>query len=142
MDIVPLLDRLQAIARTGLTYASNSYDRERYEELLELASRSYGEAFDAPPDDMRERLTTQLGFVTPKVGADAAIFDGQGRILLMLRADNRKWCMPCGLCDVGEPPAEAVIREAREETGSTFASWNSSMSSSACPWLSTRRTRW
>ena len=72
MDVLPLLDRIQAIARTGLTYASNSYDRERYEELLELASRSYGGAFDAPPDGMRERLTIQLGFVTPKVGADAA----------------------------------------------------------------------
>ena len=31
MDIVALLEELQAIARNGLAYAQNVYDRERYE---------------------------------------------------------------------------------------------------------------
>ena len=49
MDILPLLDELQIIARNGLHYAQNPYDRERYERLMELTTRYYGEALDLPP---------------------------------------------------------------------------------------------
>jgi ADP-ribose pyrophosphatase YjhB (NUDIX family) len=104
-DILPLLEKIQAIARNGLTYAKDLYDRERYEKLLELANEYTGLALDLPAQEVRERLSRELGPITPKLGADAAIFDDQGRILLMLRTDNRRWCMPC------------AIREAREETG-------------------------
>jgi hypothetical protein len=86
MDILPLLDELQIIARNGLNYAQNPYDRERYERLMELTARYYGEALDLPPADVRERLSKELGYVTPKVGADAAIFNNVGEILLVLRA--------------------------------------------------------
>jgi hypothetical protein len=46
MDMLPLLDELQVLARNGLTYAQNPYDRERYARLLELASLYYGAAED------------------------------------------------------------------------------------------------
>ena len=52
-----------------------------------------------------------------KLGANAAIFDDQGRILLMLRTDNQRWCMPGGMQGVGESTEECAIREAQEETG-------------------------
>jgi 8-oxo-dGTP pyrophosphatase MutT (NUDIX family) len=35
----------------------------------------------------------------------------------MKRTDNQKWCMPCGLNEVGESPEQAAVREAKEETG-------------------------
>ena len=38
MDILPLLDELQTIARTGLNFTESPYDRERYERLLRLAT--------------------------------------------------------------------------------------------------------
>ena len=44
-------------------------------------------------------------------------FDDQARILLMLRTDNQRWCMPGGMQDVGESSEECAVREAREETG-------------------------
>lgn len=116
-DILPLLETITAIGRTGLTYATNVYDRQRYEQLMALAAAWYGEALDLPPGDVRERLAKDLKAITPKVGADAAIFDAEGRILLMKRTDNKRWCMPCGLEEVGESPAECAVREAKEETG-------------------------
>jgi hypothetical protein len=116
-DILPLLEKIQAIAKNGLTYAKDFYDRERYEKLLELVDEYSGLAFDLPATEVRERHARELGPITPKLGADAAIFDDQGRILLMLRTDNQRWCMPCGLQDVGESPEECALREAREETG-------------------------
>jgi hypothetical protein len=41
MDIFALLDELQVIARNGLHYASDLYDRERYERLMALTSQKY-----------------------------------------------------------------------------------------------------
>jgi ADP-ribose pyrophosphatase YjhB (NUDIX family) len=117
MDVFSLLDSLQAVARNGLTYASNPYDRERYERLLELATHTYGELLEAPDEQIRARLLSELGCVTPKVGADAAIFNADGEILLMERADGSGWCLPCGWVEQNERPIDAAIREAREETG-------------------------
>ena len=48
MDIFPLLDELQTLARNGLAFASDPYDRERYERLLTLATQSYADLLDAP----------------------------------------------------------------------------------------------
>ena len=117
MDVLSLLDTLQAIARNGLTYASNPYDRERYERLMELATHAYGELFAMPAEDIKARLLSEMGCVTPKVGADAAIFNADGEILLMERADGSGWCLPCGWVEQNERPIDAAIRETREETG-------------------------
>jgi 8-oxo-dGTP pyrophosphatase MutT (NUDIX family) len=116
-DILPLLDELQTIARNGLAHSDNPYDRERYERLMQLASEYYGRALDLPPEEVRARLSSELGYITAKVGAEAAIFDDEGRILLVQRADDRRWCLPCGWVDPNESAAEAAVRETREETG-------------------------
>ena len=52
-----------------------------------------------------------------RIGCSAAIFDGQGRILLTRRADNAQWCLPGGAMEPGESAAEACEREVWEETG-------------------------
>jgi ADP-ribose pyrophosphatase YjhB (NUDIX family) len=117
MDTFPLLDELQTIARNGLQYAENPYDRERYERLMQLVTQGYGAALDVPAEAIRAQFARELGTITPKVGTDAAIFNERGEILLMERADSSGWCLPCGFVEPGETPVEGVIREAREETG-------------------------
>lgn len=117
MDIFSLLDQVQAVARNGLHYADNGYDRERYERLLNLAADQYSELLDAPPTEIKKQFLAEMGQITPKVGADAAIFDKEGRILLMERVDGTGWCLHCGWVEPGEKPSEAAIREAKEETG-------------------------
>jgi ADP-ribose pyrophosphatase YjhB (NUDIX family) len=82
-----------------------------------LVSDYYGQALDLPPPEVRRLLSSELGYITPKVGADAAIFDDEGRILLVLRADNGQWCLPCGWVEPNEAPVDAAVREVREETG-------------------------
>jgi 8-oxo-dGTP diphosphatase len=51
------------------------------------------------------------------VGACAIIFDERNRVLLSHRRDLDLWNLPGGGAESGELPAEAVVRETREETG-------------------------
>jgi 8-oxo-dGTP diphosphatase len=52
-----------------------------------------------------------------KPAAAVALFDGDGRILLLRRKDNDKWTMPGGTMDFGESLVQCAVREVREETG-------------------------
>lgn len=50
-------------------------------------------------------------------GANAAVLDEAGRILLVRRADDGSWGLPAGALNVGETLAHTVLRETLEETG-------------------------
>jgi ADP-ribose pyrophosphatase YjhB (NUDIX family) len=117
MDIYSLLEQMQHIARNGLNYAQNPYDRERYEKLMALTAESYSELLSQPTEKIRATFAAELGHITPKVGADAAIFNEQGEILLMERIDGSGWCLPCGWVESLERPGDAAVREVWEETG-------------------------
>ena len=117
MDIFSLLDEIQTIARNGLNYTSSVYDRERYERLMGLTTQTYGDLLEVPDETIRTRFLREIGYITPKVGSDAAIFNESGEILLMERSDGSGWCLPCGWVESNEKPVEAVTREVREETG-------------------------
>ncbi|SFL23632.1 ADP-ribose pyrophosphatase YjhB, NUDIX family [Halogranum rubrum] len=111
------LDELRVIAQNGLEYAENPYDRERYDRLLTLTSEGYGDLLDLPTESVRERLAADVGHATAKVGGGAAVFDDAGRVLLVERADDGTWGLPCGYVEPNESPAETAVRETREETG-------------------------
>ena len=119
MDILPLLEKLQSIAKLGLYYTKDIYDRQRYEQLLELTTEYYGQVLEIPAKEAQDHLKKDLEKlgVSPILGSAAAIFDSGGKILLMKRTDNQKWCMPTGLVEAGESPELGAIREAKEETG-------------------------
>lgn len=112
-----MLDEVRAIAQTGLHYSTDPYDIERCERLLDLVTRGYAEALALPEPDVRARLAKDLGYVSAKVGADAAIFDAEGRMLVVLRSDDEAWGMISGWVDPSETPAATVVREVREEVG-------------------------
>ncbi len=117
MNLVGLLDELRVLAQNGLHYSNNDYDRVRYERLLELVSEAYVSSLELPVAEVRGRLARELGHVTPKIGADAAVFDDRGWLLLVRRNDDQCWCLPCGWVEPSETPEEAAVRETLEETG-------------------------
>jgi ADP-ribose pyrophosphatase YjhB (NUDIX family) len=63
---------------------------------------------------LRDRLGSGL-LLLPSVSA--IVRDEQGRLLLARHLDADAWVTPGGAVEPGETPAQAVIREAREETG-------------------------
>ncbi len=117
LDVFALLDEVQAIARTGLHYSSDPFDRERYARLLAATLREYAAHTTLDTQTVRDRFDADIGYVTAKVGADAAVFDDHDRLLLVRRADDDKWGLVAGWVDTNESPAQTVVRELAEETG-------------------------
>jgi ADP-ribose pyrophosphatase YjhB (NUDIX family) len=117
LDVVALLDELQAIGRTGLHYAEDPFDRARCERLVEIAARGYAEVSGLDVEEVRNRFRTDIGYVTAKVGADGAVFDDDGRILLIRRADDNRWGLVAGWVDPNESPEQTLAREFLEELG-------------------------
>jgi len=108
--------RVQAIAQTGLTYASDPYDRERYGELREIAVAMASGGLGVPPEDVRVAFASGLGYPTPKVDVRAVVFRGEELLLVRERRSGR-WTFPGGWADVGDTPSLAAERETLEESG-------------------------
>ena len=120
-------ESLAAIARTGLAFTQNLYERERYEEALHVAA-DIKAAFEESTELRRERghfvqewmdnIGEGIpGYVTPKVAIGAIVGNDAGEILLVKRAPSGVWLYPTGWADVGYSAAEVVVKEVREETG-------------------------
>ena len=113
---INIAQRLQSMAQTGLTYAENPYDRERYRELSRMAMSML-----AGEEPERVQLAANLfanerGYATPKVDVRGAVFR-DGKILLVREREDGLWTLPGGWADVGISAAESVVKEVREEAG-------------------------
>lgn len=117
VDPVGLLEEIQALARTGLDFCDDPFDRERYERLLSLALTGLSERTGVDEEVLRARFGREVGCITPKVGADGVVFDDDDRVLLERRADDGRWGLISGWVEPNEHPAETVVREGREELG-------------------------
>ena len=107
---------IQALSQTGLTYSMSNYDTERYQRLSAIAAEIVEAQTDLPAAPTLENFLVQPGYATPKVDVRGAIIR-EGQILLVQERSDNCWCMPGGWADVGESPAEMVVREIREESG-------------------------
>lgn len=122
-ELARFIERIAAIARTGLAFKPDGFDSERYEELLGEAARMHASLAGASADAeaLRRRWRDQViagydGYVTAAAGCGVIAFNERDEILLIQRPSGR-WWYPTGFCDVGVSPAENAAKEAREETG-------------------------
>ena len=122
-DLLRWSEALAGIARTGLGFSENLYERERFEEVLAVAADiRVAAGFDHDASDVVEDWLGQVGqgvagYVTPKVAVAAVVGNEAGEILLVQRADSGVWLYPTGWADVGYSVSEVVVKEVKEETG-------------------------
>jgi ADP-ribose pyrophosphatase YjhB (NUDIX family) len=122
-DLLRWSESLAAIARTGLGFSDNLYERERFEEVLRVAAdirvaAGHEMQTEALADEWLKIVGEGVaGYVTPKVAVGAVVGNDSGQILLVQRSDSGVWLYPTGWADVGYSPSEVVVKEVYEETG-------------------------
>ena len=129
-DLARWSEALSAIARTGLGFSDNLYERERFEEVLHIAADIRAVAADLDDEVATRRETDHFvqewmanigegvpGYITPKVAIGAIVGNDQGQLLLVQRRDSGIWLYPTGWADVGYSPSEVAVKEVAEETG-------------------------
>lgn len=109
--------QLQAIASTGLHFAQDPFDRDRYEEVARIANEMLASLGNVPIERI-EGLVSDFarGYATPKVDVRGALIEGD-TILLVRERSDRLWTLPGGFADVGLSPARNVEKEIFEEAG-------------------------
>jgi hypothetical protein len=94
-------DEIRAVANEGLFWGKpDGYARRRYERLIRIASEMVAAADARGVDTIEALYRGDLLHLTPYCGGDSAIFDDQGRVLLVQRKDNGLWAMPGGAFEV------------------------------------------
>lgn len=109
-------ERVQAIAQTGLAYARDPYDRERYQELRGIAVEMAASGLGVSGADVEVTFASGLGYPTPKIDVRAVVFRGD-ELLLVCERQSGRFTFPGGWADVGETPGAAAERETLEESG-------------------------
>jgi ADP-ribose pyrophosphatase YjhB (NUDIX family) len=109
--------RLQSIAETGLAYAKDNYDRERYEEVTAIATQMIASLGQVPIERIQNLVSNySKGYTTPKVDVRGAVFKNN-KILLVQEKSDSLWTLPGGFADVGFSAAENIEKEIKEEAG-------------------------
>jgi len=111
-----LARRLHALARTGLHFCGNEYDRERYLEIEQIAAELLSGAEPADRDALLALWRNETGYVTPKIEVRGAVFRA-GRVLLVRETADGRWTLPGGWVDVNESPSQAIEKEIEQESG-------------------------
>ncbi len=77
---------------------------------------------DDPPATSREGFIALLnaGLPTKRVIAQGLLRDQDGRVLLCRLTYKSEWDLPGGVVEVGESPADGLVRELEEELGVTL----------------------
>lgn len=122
-DLIRWSEALSGIARTGLGFTQSLYERERFEEILKVASdMRVAAGHELEAEALLEEWMKMVGdgvagYVTPKVAVGAVVGNDKGEILLVQRADSGIWLYPTGWADIGYSPSEVAMKEVLEETG-------------------------
>ena len=107
---------IQAISQTGLHFAENHYQEERFSRLLEISAEIISTYSNLDRSDLIEGFIQQIGYATPRVDVRGAVFRDKSLLFVREMVDGG-WTMPGGWADVGDIPSVAVEREVLEESG-------------------------
>jgi ADP-ribose pyrophosphatase YjhB (NUDIX family) len=117
-SVLDLSRRLLALSQTGLHFTAEEYDRERYREIGDIATRLLELQSSVAADAVRQAWFVEDGYATPKVDVRGAIFRDNRVLLVRERVDGR-WTVPGGWADVNDSPSSAILKEIEQESGFT-----------------------
>jgi 8-oxo-dGTP diphosphatase len=114
---IAFIQRVMAIAHTGLTYTNDPYARENYEELMSLSKTMLHEFSNRHIEPID--LYVDQRYPTPQPTVRVLLV--QDRQLCLVKEHfgpaQGQWSLPGGWCDIGKSPKEAALAEGEEESG-------------------------
>lgn len=108
--------QIQAISQTGLTYAKDVYDIERYEELRRISIDILSNYTSVNKEKISLTFASDSGYATPKVDIRGVVFR-ENKVLLVREKIDGAWALPGGWSDIGLSPSEVAVKEIKEESG-------------------------
>lgn len=108
--------RIQAIAQTGLHYSNSEFDKQRYEQLNEIAAEIFATQCEESYIKIKGIFDEQTGHATPRIDVRGAAFQNN-KVLLVRETSDGKWTLPGGWADPYETLSQSIEREFFEETG-------------------------
>ncbi|MBL0650097.1 NUDIX hydrolase [Aeromonas caviae] len=115
--LAAFLEQVLATAQAGLTYSRDPFDIARFEALRAATVTLIASQSELAPDAIGDWIALDSGYPTPKLDVRAFIQNDAGHVLLVHERSDGCWTLPGGWCDIGDSPADAVVREVSEETG-------------------------
>jgi ADP-ribose pyrophosphatase YjhB (NUDIX family) len=108
--------KLEAIAKTGIFYGSNQYEKERFEQIAAISNELISHYANLKPSKVEKFYNVENGYVTPKVDIRSVVFKDDQLLMVKEKSDG-KWTIPGGWADIGYTPNEIAIKETFEEAG-------------------------
>ncbi len=115
---IDIAAEIKEIAQKGLTFASDSFDIERYRRLQQIAIDIYAGLSNEDPQLIRRAFQDDTGYPTPRTDCRGVIFRDD-KLLMVKEIEDGGWTLPGGWCDNRMTGSENVAREVWEETGFT-----------------------
>ena len=113
-QVLEFIKKVQSIAQIGLSFSTDPYAIDNYEELRKISIRMLKE-YTSLPDDECE-LYKDFIYPTPQPAVRTLVVR-DNKLLLVKEKDSGLLSLPGGWCDIDCTPKETAIKETYEESG-------------------------
>ena len=113
-QVLEFIKKVQSIAQIGLSFSTDPYAIDNYEELRKISIRMLKE-YTSLPDDECE-LYKDFIYPTPQPAVRTLVVR-DNKLLIVKEKDSGLWSLPGGWCDIDCTPKETAIKETYEESG-------------------------
>lgn len=111
------IKRLKSIADLGLLYSTNEYDKDRYQEILDISLSLLHQLGGHGTEAIKQSFSLVQEYPTVKVDIRGLVLSEKQELLLVQESSDGRWSLPGGWADIGYSPKEVIAKEIKEETG-------------------------
>ena len=107
--------KVHSIAKIGMTYSTDPYALENYNELNEISKEMLEKFMEVKFD--KPSMFTKDVYPTPNISVRTLIFNDKNEILLVKESRTNTWSLPGGWADLYKSPSENALAEVSQEAG-------------------------
>ncbi|MFA6755238.1 MAG: NUDIX domain-containing protein [Bacilli bacterium] len=110
--------KVLSIAKIGLVFSKDPYALDNYDQLEKLSMKEL-ENFESLKFDKQDIFERAI-YPTPSVSVRVCIFNDKDEILLVREANEGRYSVPGGWCDLYDSPIDAAKAESMQEAGANI----------------------